>query len=73
MCLILKENIVQTGISDSGLSIYEYNYTYQPNKRYQGVMAQDLLNTKYSNSVSKSSNGFYKVNYKELDVVFKEV
>ena len=36
-------------------------------------MAQDLLNTKYANAVSTRSDGFYQVDYSQLDVTFKKV
>ena len=40
--IALKENIIRTGRSPSGLPIYEWNYKHKPDQRYQGVMAQDL-------------------------------
>ena len=69
----LKEDIIPVGKSPSGLPVYEFTYKDKPNQRYQGVMAQDLLNTKYANAVSTRSDGFYQVDYSQLDVTFKKV
>ena len=69
----LKENITLVGKSGKGLPIYEFNYKGDRNQRYQGVMAQDLLTTDYANSVITGSDGFYRVDYRDLDVTFKKV
>ena len=69
----LKEDIIPVGKSPSGLPVYEFTYKDKPTQRYQGVMAQDLLNTKYANAVSTRSDGFYQVDYSQLDVTFKKV
>ena len=69
----LKENITLIGKSGKGLPIYEFNYKGDRNQRYQGVMAQDLLTTDYANSVITGSDGFYRVDYSQLDVAFKKV
>tara|TARA_R100000458_G_C8272091_1_gene246902 strand:- start:1883 stop:2554 length:672 start_codon:yes stop_codon:yes gene_type:complete len=60
----LKENIKRTGVSDSGIPIYEFNYIGGSN-RYSGAMAQDLLHT---NAVSTHESGYYLVNYNNIDV-----
>ena len=36
-------------------------------------MAQDLLTTDYANSVITGSDGFYRVDYRDLDVTFKKI
>ena len=69
----LKEDIIPVGTSPSGLPVYEFTYKDKPNQRYQGVMAQDLLNTKYANAVSTRPDGLYQVDYSQLDVEFKKV
>ena len=69
----LKENITLVGKSGKGLPIYTFNYKGDRNQRYQGVMAQDLLTTDYANSVITGSDGFYRVDYRDLDVTFKKV
>jgi hypothetical protein len=68
----LKENIVRTGRSPKGLPIYEWNYKNRPDQRYQGVMAQDLVESNPS-AVKTGPNGYLEVDYTQLDVEFKEV
>ena len=58
------------GQSNSGLNIYEWNYIWS-NKKYRGVMAQELLKTN-PNAVFKSL-GFYSVDYDMIDVNFKRI
>ena len=60
----LKENIKRTGVSSSGIPIYEFNYIGN-SARYSGAMAQDLLGT---DSVVMHDSGFYMVNYDSIDV-----
>jgi uncharacterized delta-60 repeat protein len=67
----LKENLVKIGISNNGINIYRFNYIGE-NKIYQGVIAQELLNTQYENSL-KLVDGYYHVNYSIIDVEFKEI
>ena len=66
----LKRNIVLIGQSQSNLNIYEYNYVWS-NKKYRGVMAQDLLKSN-PGAVSKLF-GYYLVNYSKIDVDFEEI
>ena len=66
----LKRNIVLIGQSQSNLNIYEYNYVWS-NKKYRGVMAQDLLKSN-PEAVSKLF-GYYLVNYSKIDVDFEEI
>ena len=61
----LKENIKYIG-QTNGLNIYEYNYIWSKDK-YRGVMAQELLDVK-PEAVSVSMNGYYLVDYSQLDV-----
>jgi hypothetical protein len=65
----LKENITKTGISPSGIPIYEFNYIGN-SARYSGAMAQDLLGTEH---VSLHDSGFYVVNYDGIDVDMKTI
>ena len=62
----LKEKIEKTGISPSGIPIYEFNYIGDSN-RYSGAMAQDLLETN-PDAVSMDTSGYYRVNYNNIDV-----
>jgi hypothetical protein len=70
----LKENIKKIGISEKGLAIYEFEYK---NKNlgegvYQGVMAQDLLESKPEAVISDNS-GILSVDYSLIDVDFKRI
>ena len=65
----LKENITKTGVSPSGIPIYEFNYIGN-SARYSGAMAQDLLGTEH---VSLHDSGFYVVNYDGIDVDMKTI
>ena len=66
----LKENIDFIDKSPAGHSIYQWNYKGEPkSRRYQGVMAQDLLKTS-PNAVVKMDNGYLGVKYDEIDVDF---
>ena len=66
----LKRNIVLIRKSQSNLNIYEYNYLWS-NKKYRGVMAQDLLKSR-PEAVSKLF-GYYLVNYNKIDVDFERI
>ena len=61
-----KEKIERTGKSPSGIPIYEFNYIGGSN-RYSGVMAQDLLEMNID-AVSLGEDGYYRVNYNNIDV-----
>jgi hypothetical protein len=69
----LKIIIKKSGKSYSGINIYLFKYISDPFTTYQGVIAQELLNTKYESAVSTGRNGFYQVDYSKIDVEFKEV
>jgi len=60
----LKENVTLTG-TVLGLNGYTYNYIGD-NVTYKGVLAQEVLDTKYAGAVEMQSNGFYKVDYSKL-------
>ena len=62
----LKEKIEKTGVSPSGIPIYEFNYIGS-NNRYSGAMAQDLLEIN-PDAVTMDTSGYYKVNYNDIDV-----
>ena len=62
----LKEKIERTGKSPSGIPTYEFNYIGD-NNRYSGAMAQDLLEMNID-AVSMGDDGFYRVNYNNIDV-----
>ena len=63
----LKENIVKTGISESGIPIYTFNYKGN-SKTWSGTMAQDLLELGREDAVKVMDNGYYGVHYNMIDV-----
>jgi hypothetical protein len=69
----LKMFIKEIGKSNYGLTIYEYQYINKPGIVYQGVMAQDLLDTQFENALLIDENGYYMVDYSKLDVEFKKI
>lgn len=68
----LKDNITLIGKSPEGLNIYTFKYKGE-NELYQGVMAQDLIGTKYNDAILIMDNGMYAVDYSKLDVQFKRL
>jgi len=72
--ITLKENIRQTGVSPSGIVIYEFDYKDKSlgQYRYSGVMAQDLLES-HPSAVIKNNDGTLKVDYSQIDVDFRRV
>jgi len=66
----LKENIKPVGI-ENGYPIYEFNYIADPDRRYIGVMAQDV--EKIMPEAVVESDGYKKVNYDMIGVQMREV
>jgi hypothetical protein len=62
----LKENIQKIG-QINGLNIYSYNYL-NSKISYTGVMAQELIGTKYESAVRTHPSGFYQVDYSKIPV-----
>ena len=69
----LKNIIRKIGESASGLSIYLFTYTFNPKVIYQGIIAQELLDTPFQDALVIDKNGFYSVDYSKIDVEFKKV
>lgn len=67
-----KENINLIGVSNLGLNIYQFNYKNEEGL-YQGVIAQELIGTKYEDSLSLNFDGLYEVDYNKIDVEFKKL
>lgn len=63
----LKENIKYL-YTKNGIKMYSFNYIWEKGVVKIGVMAQDLLNTIYSNAVVTDKDGYYKVNYNKLPI-----
>ena len=82
----LKHNLLFIETSPSGIPIYEFNfkpeysqllndtnlYSVDVSARYRGVLAQDLLDLGYQDSVFIQDD-YYCVKYDEIDVDFVEV
>ena len=56
-----------------GLNVYSWKYIWNNSKTFEGVIAQELIGTKYSNALIIDSNGYYAVNYSMIPVEFKEI
>ena len=66
----IKNNIQHIGVSPLGINIYEYNYIWDSTTRYVGVMAQELLGTAWESAAILGENGYYSVDYSQIDVDF---
>ena len=67
----LKENIVLLGTTNENINVYQFNYIFDPMKvNHVGVIAQELLETEYKDNVYMHKDGFYRVDYKHLDMTF---
>ena len=67
----LKENIKLVDTKDN-LNVYSYTYLWDKTKTYIGVMAQELVGTRYESALGKDTNGYYFVDYSQLPVNFEE-
>jgi hypothetical protein len=68
----LKENIKLID-TEGDLNVYSYTYLWDKTKTYIGVMAQELLGTRYESALGKDLKGYYYVDYSQLPVKFREV
>lgn len=66
----LKQDIVFSH-EEKGHKVYEFSYKSEPNVRYSGVMAQEVLEINPSAVVEE--NGYYKVNYDMLGITMKKL
>jgi hypothetical protein len=66
----LKMNIKFVGI-EHGLNVYSWNYKWNSKKTYTGVIAQELIGTKYESALSIDKNGYYMVDYSKLPIKMK--
>jgi len=69
----LKKNIEFLYEQPNGLKIYQYEFLdeitlKQPelSGKWQGVIAQDLVNTKFENAITLEDDGYFKVDYDKL-------
>ena len=63
----LKTNIQPLDVVE-GLQTYMWNYTNGIDGTFSGVMAQDLLGTKYEDALLVDDAGYYMVDYSKLPV-----
>jgi len=66
----LKQDIVFSH-EENGHKVYEFSYKSEPNVRYSGVMAQEVL--QINPSAVFEENGYYKVNYDMLGITMKKL
>ena len=71
----LKTNINLIGHSKSNIPIYTFNFKKYPKVSYkwEGVMAQDLLEMGLEDNVRMTDDGYYVVSYDKIDVDFKKI
>jgi hypothetical protein len=69
----LKTNINKISVSNSGINIYTFEFIDKPNEVYQGIIAQELIGTKFESATKIESDGYYHVDYSKLDVEFKKI
>jgi hypothetical protein len=69
----LKRIIQKIGTSPLGVNIYLFKYLSDSIRIFEGVIAQELLNTEFSVAVSIDKSGFYSVDYSKIDVDFREI
>lgn len=67
----LKTNIEQVGSTVYGLPVYQFQYTTGPD-RFEGVMAQDVLNVR-PDAVVIGDDGYYRVDYAKLGISMKRL
>ena len=63
----LKDNITLLQEEGFGIpNIYSFNYKWDSETTWIGVMAQELLDTGYSDAVGMDTEGLYWVDYSRL-------
>jgi hypothetical protein len=67
-----KENLNLVGKSPSGINIYQFNYIGEDGL-YEGIIAQELIDTKYESALSLNEEEKYVVDYSKIDVEFKKL
>lgn len=67
----LKHSVSTVGKTVYGLPLYRFSY-HDRDGVFEGVMADDVLKVKPS-AVTHGPDGFYRVNYRELGLEFRQV
>lgn len=69
----LKQNIELVGKDEAtGLNLYEFSYITNPQVRFRGVMADEVL-ISFPDSVVETSDGYLAVDYGQLGIEMLEV
>lgn len=68
----LKRDIERVGTYDNGLPMYEFAYRDAPERRYRGVMADDVLKIR-PEAVIVAADGYQRVNYPLLGITLEAV
>lgn len=81
----LKKNIKYSHTLSRGFKIYTFEFidefvTAQKDihnddysGKWQGILAQDLLNTEYENCLNLREDGYFEVDYTKLNIEFKKI
>ena len=72
--MFFLENIKLIGVSKLGINIYTFEYIKEIGLEgtYQGVMAQELIGTKFESALILNEE-YYAVDYSKLDVEFIKI
>jgi hypothetical protein len=70
----LKDNIslIKEG-KEGDPNIYSFNYIWDSETLWSGVMAQELLDTKHADAVKTHANGYYMVDYHKLGIPMTQI
>ena len=66
------KNIIELVDCVNGINVYDFEYIDKPGEIYRGVIAQELLDTKFKEAVILE-DGYYKVDYSMLEIEFKKI
>jgi hypothetical protein len=66
------KNIIEFIDCVNGINVYDFEYIDKPGEIYRGVIAQELLDTKFKEAVILE-DGYYKVDYSMLEIEFKKI
>lgn len=73
----LKINTTKVGNTEYGIPLYEFNYKntlgLDYTSRFRGIMAQDLLKTNMSKAVILNNNGYYSIDYDQLNINLEKI
>lgn len=66
------KNILKLHEIVNGINVYDFEYIYEPGQVYRGVVAQELLETKFKDAVILVDDT-YLVDYSKLEIEFKKI